>query len=86
MKSNDLLTWTGSVIGTITTALQTDEVLRYVQLILTILSTLFAIAFTIYKWHKKANEDGKITKEEVKELGDDLTEILGDKEKEKKDE
>lgn len=81
MKSNDYLSYVGSVFGTICTALQTDEVLRYIQLGLTILSTLFAIAFTIYKWWKKANEDGKITSEEVKELKDDIVDVLDDKEK-----
>ena len=81
MKSNDYLSYVGSVFGTICTALQTDEVLRYIQLGLTILSTLFAIAFTIYKWWKKASEDGKITSEEVKDLTDDIIDVLDDKEK-----
>ena len=81
MKSSDYLTWIGSVFGTICTALQTDEVLRYIQLGLTILSTLFAIAFTIYKWWKKASEDGKITKEEIEDLTDDISDVLNDKEK-----
>lgn len=81
MKSNDYLTYVGSVFGTICTALQTDEVLRYIQLGLTILSTLFAIAFTIYKWWKKASEDGKITKEEIEDLTDDISDVLNDKEK-----
>lgn len=81
MKSNDYLTYVGSVFGTICTALQTDEVLRYIQLGLTILSTLFAIAFTIYKWWKKASEDGKITKEEIEDLTDDISDVLNDKKK-----
>ena len=81
MKSSDYLTWIGSVFGTICTALQTDEVLRYIQLGLTILSTLFAIAFTIYKWWKKASQDGKITKEEIEDLTDDISDVLNDKEK-----
>lgn len=81
MKSNDYLSYVGSVFGTICTALQTDEVLRYIQLGLTILSTLFAIAFTIYKWWKKASEDGKITKEEIEDLTDDISDVLDDKKK-----
>lgn len=81
MKSNDYLTWLGSVFGSICTALQSDEVLRYIQLILTILSTLFAIAFTIYKWYKKAKEDGKITKDEVDDLIDQIHGDIDDKNK-----
>ena len=81
MKSNDYLSWVGSLFGTICTALQTDEVFRYIQLGLTILSTLVAIAFTIWKWWKKAKQDGKITSDEIKELSDDITDILDDKKK-----
>lgn len=84
MRHTDIFSWTGSIFGTIFTALQTNEIMQYISLALTILSTLFAIAFTIYKWYKKATEDGKITKDEVKELEDDLKDVLDDKEKEDK--
>lgn len=85
MKNNDFLSWTGSALGTILTAIQTNEVFQYISLALTILSTLVAIAFTIYKWWKKANEDGKITPEEIDELGKDIKDSLekGDKKDEK---
>ena len=84
---NDFWCWIGSVMGTIMTATQTDEVLRYVQLGLTILSTLFALAYTIWKWWRKAKQDGKITEEEVDELLDDVNGVVNkkDEEKEKKD-
>lgn len=85
MKNNDFLSWSGSALGTILTAIQTNEVFQYISLALTILSTLVAIAFTIYKWWKKANEDGKITPEEIDELGKDIKDSLekGDKKDEK---
>lgn len=76
MKNNDFLSWSGSALGTILTAIQTNEVFQYISLALTILSTLVAIAFTIYKWWKKANEDGKITPEEIDELGKDIKDSL----------
>ena len=86
MKNNDFLSWSGTIFGTIFTALQTNEVFQYISLAITILSSLLAIAFTIYKWWKKANEDGKITAEEIEELGNDLKDTLekGDKEKDGK--
>ena len=83
MKNWDFLAWTGSVFGTICTALQTDEIFRWIQLGLTILSTLVAISFTIWKWWKKASKDGKITPDEVDELMDDLNDI--NKKEENKD-
>lgn len=80
MKHNDFISWTGSIFGSILTALQTDAVFQYISLALTILSTLVAMAFTIWKWWKKANEDGKITKEEIDELQSDIKDVLDDKE------
>lgn len=81
MKSNDYLTWLGSVFGTIGTAIQTDEVFRYISLGLTILSTIFSIIYTIWKWWRKSKKDGKITEDEVDELMDDVHDVLNDKEK-----
>lgn len=83
MKYKDFITWSGSLFGTIGTAIQTDEVFRYISLGLTILSTIVAIAYTIWKWWRKAKEDGKITEEEVKELVDDVHQVLNDKEDKK---
>ena len=83
MKGNDFISWTGGIFGTILTVLQTNEVFQYISLALTILSTLVAIAFTVYKWYKKANEDGKITPEEIDELGKDIKDTLEKGEKDK---
>lgn len=55
-------------------AFQTEQILQYIQIGLTILCAIITIAFTIYKWYKKATEDGKITKEEVEELFKNLEE------------
>lgn len=76
MKHNDFLSWIGSVFGTLFTVMQDDLILRYISLALTILSTSIAIAYTIWKWYKKAKEDGKITVDEVKELKDNITDVI----------
>ena len=52
----------------ILTAVQTNEVLQIVELVLSILTTLFILGINIYSWWKKASADGKIDKEEVEEL------------------
>lgn len=64
----------GSGAGVILTALQTEHVFQIISLVLTILSILFSLSFTIYKWYKKAKEDGKIDEKEL----DELTEIVTD--------
>lgn len=73
---HDYLSWTGSVFGTILTAVQSDQIFQYISLALTILSTLIAISYTIWKWWRKAKEDGKIDEEEVKDLVDQIDDVV----------
>ena len=58
---------------------QNDVLLKYIQLALGIIATLLSIAYTIWKWWKKASADGKITKEEVDDLLDDLKKDIDDR-------
>lgn len=60
----------------ILTAIQSDKILQYINLILAILATLVSIGYTVWKWWKKAKEDGKITEEEIEELKEEIKENL----------
>lgn len=80
MKSKEFASYGSNIIAMIFTAVQPNEILQYVSLGLTILATLFSIGFTIYNWWNKASADGKITKEEIEELKNDLKDIKKDKE------
>ena len=60
---------------------QNEALLKYIQLGLGIVATLLSLAFTIWKWWKKAKEDGKIKKEEVDDLIDKLNDDIDDKRK-----
>ena len=79
MKDN-ILSAIGSVSSWVLTMAQTNEAFQLIMLILSILSTLFTIAFTFYKWYNKAKEDGKITKDEIEDLTKDISETLKNKE------
>lgn len=57
-------------VGIVFSAIQTNEVLSWISWIITLIATLLSISFTLYRWYKKASEDGKIDKEEIDELGD----------------
>ena len=61
----------GGIIGTsvsaVGTGLQTNELLQTISLVLTIVGTCITIAMAIINWWKKAKEDGKITKDEIKD-------------------
>ena len=48
-------------------ALQTDWIFQWVQLGLAIACSLVLLAYRLWKWYKEAKADGKITKEEIKE-------------------
>lgn len=83
--SESIIPWTGSALGTIFTAIQTNEVFQYISLGMTILSTLVALVYTIWKWYRKAKADGKITEDEIDELVDDVNQVVNKKEDEKED-
>lgn len=72
MKHDEIVGFTGSGISTVLTITQTNEVFQTVQLIFSILAFLVTIAYTCWKWYKKAKQDGKITPEEVEDLFDNL--------------
>lgn len=69
----------GGAIGTILsatgTAIQTEDVLRIVSLIITIIGAIISmIVIPIANWYRNAKKDGKITKEEISEGVDILQE------------
>lgn len=72
MKNSNGASYGADILGAVFTAVQTDATLQIISLILTIIATAFSIAFTIYKWWKSAKADGKITKDEIDELIDEL--------------
>ena len=79
-----------TTLSGVLTALQTDEVFKWVGFILTLLSALVGIAYRIWHWYKDAKEDGKITADEVKKLGeivksgtDEVIDIITTKEDDK---
>ena len=60
----------GIGIQAIFTAVQTDEVLRWISFGFTLVSVILTIAYNIWRWWKKSKEDGKISMKEVDELGE----------------
>lgn len=60
-----------SAIGTGTsavgTAMQPNQILQTISLIITIVGGIITTAIAIHVWWKNAKKDGKITKEELEE-------------------
>lgn len=62
----------------ILTVTQKNETFRTISLILTIIATAVVLARNIYDWYIKAKRDGKIDKDEVKDLIDSVDEVVND--------
>lgn len=62
----------GDAGGVVFTAIQSNELFQIISLVLTILSIVISIIFTIYQWYNLAKKDGKITQEEIKDVIDQV--------------
>ena len=60
----------GIGVQAILTAIQTDEVLRWIAFGFTLFSVILNIAYNVWRWWRKSKEDGKISMDEVDELVD----------------
>ena len=86
MKTKLSFIWSCNGVSYFFTAIQPEDVLRWVSLGLTIIATIVSLAFTIYTWWKKASADGKITEDEVNDLLDQISVLQNQLEKEKENE
>ena len=78
-------------VSIIFSAIQTNEILSYISWAVTLLASIISLAYTFYKWYKKAKADGKIDPEEVeegikiaKDGIDDISKKIGDQKDGKK--
>ena len=70
MKKEILGALVGSSASAVGTAMQPDQVLQIISLIITIIGAIISmIIIPILTWWKNAKKDGKITKEEVQDAG-----------------
>lgn len=78
---------TGTAVCLTNTATQTNQTMQTINLIITIVVGVVTLAYTIFKWYRKAKEDGKITPDEIEDLVDEVTDVVSDtKDKLDKDE
>lgn len=77
MKNESGMNYMADGLAVVFSVVQPDMLFKYISFGLTIIATLFSLAFTILqliKWWKDAKKDGKITKEEL----DDAETIIKD--------
>ena len=68
MRNEWLTGGIGGILGAIGTAIQTNELLQTISLVITIIGAIISmIVVPLISWYQKAKKDGKITKEEIKD-------------------
>ncbi|HBM69931.1 MAG TPA: hypothetical protein DD377_00730 [Firmicutes bacterium] len=72
---NEILNYVGAGACWILTAIQVDEVLKYINLGLSIIITLFSLAMTFYSFYSKIKAKGKIEKADMEEAKNDIEKI-----------
>lgn len=85
MQHDGVLPGVLNTIAAVSTITQTNEILQVVQIVITCIAAAVSLAYTLWKWYKKAKQDGKIDKKEQEECIDiilDNTKELTDKLKE----
>ena len=65
----------GTALSAVGTGLQTNEILKTISLVITIIGGLITfIIVPLLNWYKNAKKDGKIDKEEIKDGVDIIVE------------
>ena len=69
---NELITGAvGTSLSAVGTAIQTNEILQTISLVITILGGLITFVIVpLVNWYREAKKDGKIDKDEIKQATD----------------
>ena len=76
MKKLNVFSGVANVLSYLSIVGQANELFELIQLIVSILGTLFILVINIWKWYNDAKKDGKITNDEL----DDLANIISKEE------
>ena len=72
---HDFVNYASAGISWILTAIQFDEVLRYVNLVLSIFLTCLSIGVSLYNIIKSARKTGEIKKEDIQSIVDNVHDL-----------
>lgn len=67
MRNECIASAFGTAVSATGTALQPNEILQTISLVVTIIGGIITAGSMLHMWWKKAKEDGKITKDEIAE-------------------
>lgn len=90
MKHDEIVGFIGTGVSTALTISQANETFQTVQIVLSCICFVVTIAYTIWKWYKKATSKDspggeKVTKEEINGLFNNLADNLKKEEEKEND-
>lgn len=62
----------GNVLTYIIAFVQSNELFQIISFALSIITSIIIIAYKVWVWWREAKKDGKITEDEIKQLGDSI--------------
>lgn len=68
--NKEIPTMVGNGLTYILAAIQQNEVLQIIEFVFSAVLTIVILVYRIWHWWKEAKKDGKITEEELNELGE----------------
>lgn len=74
MEDRNIAGYAFGGLGVILSGVNPDQILSVTLSILSVISILVSLAFSLYRWYHLAKKDGKISKDEI----DDLNKIIDD--------
>lgn len=69
MDLKELGSVAGNGVGYVLAAIQQNEILQIIEFVLSALLTIIILIYRVWHWVKEARKDGKITDDEIEELG-----------------
>lgn len=70
MDIKEIGTGAGNLCTYILAAIQQNEILQIVEFVLSAILTVALLGYRIWHWVREAKKDGKITDDEIDQLGD----------------
>lgn len=78
MDMKEIGTIAGNGLTYILAAIQSNEILQWIEFGLSIAVSCILLAYRVWRWYKEAKKDGKITPDELKQLADEVEESKKD--------
>lgn len=81
MKMNEVMTMAGNGLTYLLASIQQNEILQIIEFVMSAILTVFILAYRVWHWYREAKKDGKITKDEIDELGSIIEETAKEEKK-----